>query len=275
MQAYKRNMKNYYIVNKETSTYWRTFYNNSIGFKKYYRIWDSKYVKEYLYNQYDGICQFCNKPLKDNFVVHHTTYNRECDYIDALEKSVMDYKHSFCEECAKKSTDCFNKCMRLLRPVCAHCNMTIDRIAARFILPTDESIPGSQRGYYFMKEEIIRMNQFLRWVALSNKCEFPKTERLHSLYMRFSEYDYTNGLYRIWGRIRIPKESKLNAIFFDKEDMNLLFDLISRGINELELKDNDFVNLYKRLRMIDQTSEYYIFIALQNNMDDHGKLRRN
>lgn len=267
-------MMNYYIINKEPSTYWKDYFNDSIEFRKYYKIWNSCFVREYLYQQYNGVCQFCGKALREKFTVHHTSYNRECEYPFDGDERVSNERFTFCEECYKNYPDKYNRCMLLLKPVCSSCNMIIDKIAPRFVLPTDESIPESQRGYYFMKDEIIRLNQFLKWAALSNKSEFPKTEKLQEIYKVFSEYNYGAGIYRIMSRSKKPINPRPIDIFIDNEDMKLLYELTTWGVKKLELKDEAFVNFYKRLTMINRTSEYYCFTSFENPMDEQGKLRR-
>lgn len=267
-------MKNYYIANTEPSTYWKEFYNDSTGWKKYKRIHKNTFIKEYLYRKYDGICQFCNKPLKDTFVVHHTTYNRECTFDPAKYGMVQDDEITFCEECNKKSQDNFDRCISLLRPVCVFCNRRLEGIARRLPVPSEECIPESHPGYYFMKDEIKRLNQLLEWAALSNKCEFPKTEKLQNMYEAFSKYNYEADIYRIWNRTKKPIKPKPKDIIIDNADMKLLFELTTWAVTKLGLKDEAFVNFYKRLNMINRTSEYYGFTSLENPMDDQGKLRK-
>lgn len=267
-------MKNYYIVNQESSLYWKDFYNDSIEWKKYKRINKNAFVRAYLYEKYDGICQFCSNPLKDNYMIHHTSYNHVCDYQTNGSIYTSDDPHMLCEECSKKSPDRFNRCIGLLRPVCAHCNMIIDTIAARLLIPSDASVPESQPGYYFKREEIIRMNQFIKWVATSNKSEFPKTDELQRLYKVFIDYNYDEGLYRIWGRKRISRTQKPRDIYVENDDMKLLIELVSWGITELKLKDDDFINFYRRLHMIDPTYKYYCFSSIENHMDEEGFLQK-
>ena len=93
------------------------------------------------------------------------------------------------------------------------------------------------------------------------------------MYKTFAEYDYNEDIYRIMGRSRQPKKPKPEAIYLDNVEMRLLMELISWGVSVLELKDEDFINLYKKMHMINMTYGCYTFISIQNHMDEQGILR--
>lgn len=91
------------------------------------RIGANQFVRETLYEKYDGICQFCGLPLNPNWVVHHADYDNEC-----ICEELIWQKHKTkngndkwrrvppCHDCER-----VEHCLKNLYPVHARCNQRI------------------------------------------------------------------------------------------------------------------------------------------------------
>ena len=124
------------IINKEPAQAVRERHHNSIAWIMYARrIQKNPYIRRYIANKYDNTCQFCGKPLPDDFVIHHANYDRECYYPDRT----IDIPHPTpkrpnrirqnlpdCEYCDKIA-----ECTQDLYPVCGICNAKIAGIATK------------------------------------------------------------------------------------------------------------------------------------------------
>ena len=113
-------MREKYACSKE----WRIFANT---------IPKHPYIKSYLYEKYEGLCQFCKKPLKPTFQVHHISYDCVCINPNLEKVAVPTPKKPnrniylpHCESCEN-----IEVCTINLRPVCKSCNMIISKIIAK------------------------------------------------------------------------------------------------------------------------------------------------
>lgn len=70
---------NSFVVNTQTKREAKALHNNNQFWRNYaYRLAKNPYVKKYLYEKYNGVCQYCGLPLNENFVLQHKVYDREC-----------------------------------------------------------------------------------------------------------------------------------------------------------------------------------------------------
>ena len=117
------------IVNEDNLSEMKKKYNNSLAWKCYAsRLTKNPFLREYLYKKYNGRCQFCGKPLKNNYQIHHVSYDKECLH----PNSIVEVPHPTPKRpnATRKVPDCANcdnieSCTSTLRPVCAICNKNI------------------------------------------------------------------------------------------------------------------------------------------------------
>lgn len=122
---------NYEVVNTHSQKSKKIKYENNQKWKNYsQRITCNPYVKQYLIDKYDGICQYCGLPIKDEFVIQHKTYDKECTTDTTIEISHPTPKRPNkirhvpdCENCYK-----FHECVDdALYPVHKGCNFLISK----------------------------------------------------------------------------------------------------------------------------------------------------
>lgn len=130
-------MYNHAIININDSNEMKAKHENSIGWKRYTsRVAKSPFIKRYLMASYNGVCQFCNRPIRDHMLVHHMDYDHECTssfptvkYDNPTEKRPgRTVEVPDCERCSKEEPNKFNSCVCRLVPVHGICNMIISKI---------------------------------------------------------------------------------------------------------------------------------------------------
>ena len=98
------------------------------------KITKCPFVKEYLKSIHNNKCAWCGGELKDEFIVHHISYEHECVY--TIEKKIdhptekrpnRTCKIPNCEICYINSKDKFDECMSKIAPVHKMCNWNIEK----------------------------------------------------------------------------------------------------------------------------------------------------
>jgi hypothetical protein len=126
-------MKNYNknIINQHTRNEARTKHGDSERWKNYAeRVQKHPFVREYLIQKYNGICQYCGLPIAGDFQIQHGTYDKECIFEEHIR---VKYKTKRRPNGTRKVPDCencteFHECIDdALYPVHAYCNMLISK----------------------------------------------------------------------------------------------------------------------------------------------------
>lgn len=119
------------IINKETKRSTKKLHDGNERWANYaQRLPKNPFVKRYLLNKYCGICQYCGLPIKDEVIVHHKIYNKECwtdTYIRVSSptpnRPYKTRKVPDCEHCAQ-----FHACIDdAVFPVHRGCNYRISK----------------------------------------------------------------------------------------------------------------------------------------------------
>lgn len=128
--------RNYSIINQEEyEDVKKRYTENMEGLQVYARkIQKHPHIKKILFEKYNGICQFCFKPLQGTFTIHHANYDNFCEkpreIIElpnpTLKRPNRKIKVPNCEGCPK-----LPNCIKDLYPVHSMCNAIIDKIAKK------------------------------------------------------------------------------------------------------------------------------------------------
>lgn len=93
----------------------------------------NNFVKEYLLQKYNHVCQYCNFEIKKTMQVHHVSYDNVCAYPEIIvqpnptaKRPNRTDKVPNCQRCFLEHPEQFEKCMSLLRPIHTGCNVRID-----------------------------------------------------------------------------------------------------------------------------------------------------
>ena len=126
-------MRNYSIINKQSqSSLEEKYKENKAGWKAYTsRIQKHPYIKKILMKKYNGMCQFCGKPITDNLHIHHADYDNVCLYPDNnIRIPTPTEKRPNRTALVPNCEGCNNleKCTKNLYPVHGVCNMIINKI---------------------------------------------------------------------------------------------------------------------------------------------------
>ena len=126
-------MNNHKIINKQSKHDLKDKYaTNPSGWKIYTnRIQRHPFIQHILMDRYQGVCQFCGKPIVDNLNIHHANYDNVCLYPDRCIRlpSPTEKRPNRtrivpnCEGCQN-----LDKCTKDLYPVHGICNMVISKI---------------------------------------------------------------------------------------------------------------------------------------------------
>lgn len=120
------------IINQHTRNEARAKHGDSERWKHYAeRVQKHPFVREYLIQKYNGVCQYCGLPIKNDFQIQHATYDKEC-----ISDKVIRVKHKTKRRPngTRKVPDCencpvFHECIDdALYPVHAYCNRLISDI---------------------------------------------------------------------------------------------------------------------------------------------------
>ncbi len=129
-------MRNYSIINKNTKESLKSKHqSDKEGWEVYTkRIQRHPFVKKILKEKYNGICQFCGKPIGSHLVIHHADYDNSCLHPDACIRICSPTEKRpnrtilvpNCEGCSN-----IEVCIKNLYPVHSVCNMIINKIAEK------------------------------------------------------------------------------------------------------------------------------------------------
>lgn len=89
------------------------------------RAQKNPFVKAYLMNKYNGICQYCGLPIRKNLQLQHKTYDKECITDSLIRVLSPTPKRPNATRCVPDCEHCeqFHECIDdALFPVHAFCN---------------------------------------------------------------------------------------------------------------------------------------------------------
>ena len=99
------------------------------------RVQRNPFMRKSVLNRLKGLCWFCHKKIDDSdFVLHHLTYDYECQYITTIKISAPTLKYPNklrkvpdCEACYKQNPRVFYACELRLVAVHDGCHFLIHR----------------------------------------------------------------------------------------------------------------------------------------------------
>ncbi len=108
---------------------------NEIEWKNFaLRITKNPFVKEFLLQKDGNSCQWCNKPMNDNIIIHHISYEHSCTFGKVIEINRATEKRPNkvavvpdCKLCKEGNEDRFNTCISKLALVHSGCNWIISK----------------------------------------------------------------------------------------------------------------------------------------------------
>ena len=102
-------------------------YGDSPEWKNYSRkITRNPSIRSYLFKKTNGICEYCGLPLNDNWVVHHSDYDKTCITQELIwvhlkrKDKTKSVRTPPCGGCK-----CFLECVANLHAVHSKCNQLI------------------------------------------------------------------------------------------------------------------------------------------------------
>jgi len=125
------------IPNSERKDFTKIYEENS--WKNFAsRITKNPFVKEYLLERDGCNCQWCNKELGLNFVIHHISYDHSCTFDKMIilkrpteKRPNKESKVPDCKLCMEEDKNRFNECMTKLVLVHSPCNWVISKISGK------------------------------------------------------------------------------------------------------------------------------------------------
>ena len=89
-----------------------------LNFRK--KICKNPFMKNYILEQNNNKCNFCNKEIEDVFALHHKSYNNQCRAKETVRLQIIDNKGNIrnvsvpnCEVCHKEHSEDFFFAVRL------------------------------------------------------------------------------------------------------------------------------------------------------------------
>lgn len=118
------------VINLETITDAQEKYHNSKEWQNFAKLGiKNPFLKKIMLDKYNNTCQFCHRPIKEKFVLHHLTYDYECnkERVKILSPTKTYPERTLnlpdCENCDNKE-----ECISRLVPVHSFCNKLISDI---------------------------------------------------------------------------------------------------------------------------------------------------